>query len=410
MRIAIVCHEYSRIQRMRSLAEGLAAAGHDVFYLSSEAGVSDKRFSIVSIPYSSSRQKTRRALGVPADVNIAEAARKRGSLTALLVRWAARSFEVAFLYPDKYRGWIPAFRTWMASQTVLRDVDLVIASTPPATTLFVGRMLARELDARLIYDFRDLWTDNPGYSLGPLRRAVDRLFEKRLVRTADSITAATSSVTRDLSARHRRSDITTVRTGVDPNVWGTVTPRVPDGTLRFGHIGVWYPGRRTIRPLLDSLRRLAELGRIEPDRVRVDLWGHSDESIDRDVRETGLSEVVAHHGWADPDDVGRLLSTIDVALLLCWPEDDWSIPLKTYHYLAAEKDILILNSAPDGELRRFLAGLPGVAYNDSEEELDRFVAAAWDAVQRGESLDVPLSRRPLPTTPATMEQQFSQLF
>jgi hypothetical protein len=399
------------MQRMRSLAEGLVATGHEVVYLTSEADCSDDRFTVVSVPYVSIGGRAKNAVNLEAEANLAAAARSRGLLLEKLVRFAARAYEAAFLYPDKYRGWIPTVRGWLSTAPPeISGADAVIASMMPVTALVIGRAVAAAAGAPLVVDFRDLWTGNAQYGLGPLRRAIDRGTERRIMRSADAVTTVTghlqAELTETLHAVRPGREVVLVHTGVDPEPWEAAR-RVPDGVLRFGHTGVWMGGRRTLRPLLESLRRLADAGDIDLARVRLDMWGEIDEQLLTDARATGTDGVLTYHGRVLMDDLPAALSTVDVALVPTWPADVWSIPLKTFQYLAAGKTILFIDSSADSEMRRLVAGLPGIDANDTPATLDANVTRYFEAVCRdGGTLDWDLAERPVPVTPDTMAEQF----
>jgi hypothetical protein len=399
------------MQRMRSLAEGLVATGHEVVYLTSEADCSDDRFTVVSVPYVSIGGRAKNAVNLEAEANLAAAARSRGLLLEKLVRFAARAYEAAFLYPDKYRGWIPTVRGWLSTAPPeISGADAVIASMMPVTALVIGRAVADAAGAPLVVDFRDLWTGNAQYGLGPLRRAIDRGTERRIMRSADAVTTVTghlqAELTETLHAVRPGREVVLVHTGVDPEPWEAAR-RVPDGVLRFGHTGVWMGGRRTLRPLLESLRRLADAGDIDLARVRLDMWGEIDEQLLTDARATGTDGVLTYHGRVLMDDLPAALSTVDVALVPTWPADVWSIPLKTFQYLAAGKTILFIDSSADSEMRRLVAGLPGIDANDTPATLDANVTRYFEAVCRdGGTLDWDLAERPVPVTPDTMAEQF----
>lgn len=404
--VVIVCLEFARAARMRSLAEQLSALGHRVTFLTSEADAADPTYRVVSIPFSSAGSLVKRATGLSADANLALEARRRGALTEGAVRLAARLFDSVFQHPDKYHRWIPACRRYLATRPAqLAGSDVVIASAPPSSALFVGRAVADYLDKPLVLDFRDLWTYNPSYPLGRMRRAIDRHREKPLLNSASAITAATEHFRATLATRFT-PPVRTVYTGVDPTPWVPESPRTPDGFLRLGHFGVWYAGRRSIRPLMQSIRRLADAGKIDTERIRVEMFGHVDASVLRDANDAELAKCLVQHGWIDPPQMPAALGKVDVALLLAWPEDVWSVPLKTYHYLAARKRVLVLGASRQSELAHMVEGLNGVTVAETPDELDAAVHAFWNDWRTGDALDIAPDARALPTTATDMALGF----
>lgn len=410
MKVIIVCLEFARMQRARSLAEGLSLAGHEVVYVTAEAGAADPRYATIVVPFQSAGRRVKRAVGLDAKDNIAQFARTRGRFAERIVRTGASFYETFFQHPDRFRGWIGACRRQLGARSAeLGNADIVIASFSPATALVVGRALARRLRVPLVLDFRDLWTDNGTYRFLGIRRTIDRWLERRLIRAASALTSAAPDFTATLERRYPGVLATTVYTGVDTAPWQAPEERIPDGTLRFGHFGVWYAGRRTIRPLLKSVRRLTDGARVDPARVEVHMYGYVDETVSRDATETGLAHALHLHGWIPPSDVPAALGTVDVALLLAWPEDVSSVPLKTYHYLAAGKTILLLGARPESEMRRVLEPLPGVDCPDTPEELDACVLRYREMTQARASLSWTLEKRPLPFTRDTMTAEFVEV-
>lgn len=407
MRIVIVCHEFTRMQRMRSLAQGLSLAGHEVVYVTSETPASQERYRVVSLPYVSAGQKAKGAVRVDANANLADVAGRKGRGVERLVRMAARAYEAALLYPDKYRGWLAAVKRYLVScPAEVTRADVVIASMMPVTALVAGRRIAEAAGAPLIVDFRDLWTNNAQYGLGPVRRLVDRVSESRILTCANAVTTVTGHLQQELSPRRKDGVVHLIHTGVDAAPWAAAR-RTPDGVLRFGHMGVWMGGRRTIRPLLDSIRRLADTGEVDTARIRIDMWGEIDDVLLRDTEATGLSAALTYHGRVPMEQLPAELSAVDVALVPTWPQDVWSIPLKTFQYLAAGKTILFIDSTPESEMRRLVADLPGIDYNDTPAQLDDAVRRYYDrVVTRGDTLDWDLSDRPVPVTEVTMAEQF----
>jgi hypothetical protein len=404
MRFAIVCWEFADAQRPRSLAEGLVAAGHEVVFYTSEPGAEESSYRVVSIPFSRGSTSMRSALGIKPGVNLAKAAQQRGRLAARAMSFGARVFEAFTQFPDKYRGWIPAVRSWLrANPGALEGTDVIIASTPPASALFVGRMLAQSCGARLVFDFRDLWTDNPSYPYRGLRKAIDRSSERRVMEAAGAATAATRSFADVIKRRYPEIPVRAMYTGVDPAPWRGFPARPVDHRLVFGHFGVWYPQRRTIRPLLESLRRLADACILDQKRVSVQLWGNGADMETWDaVSELGMGNVVSDCGWLAPSEVPAHLASVDVALLLAWPDDTISVPVKTHGYIASGKPVLVLGANPESEMMAILRGIEGVTLALTPAEIDEAVLGYWRCAERGEPDQWAAGERRMPVTQGSM--------
>jgi len=410
MKVVIVCLEFARMQRARSLAEGLSLAGHEVVYVTAEQGASDPLYTTVTVPFTTTGQRVKQAAGMDPAANFAVAARKRGGLAKWLVRTAAKVHEALLMHPDKYKGWIGACRKWLRTDPEqLSGASVVIASSPPPSVLFVGRHVASHLSAPLIIDFRDLWTDNPYYPHGPMRRVIDRVMERRVLRAATAFTCVTGALQSQLRIRRPDQPIEPIYTGIDPEPWRSPARTPTSDFLRLGHFGTTYGGLRSVKPVLESAHRLARAGEIDPAWTRIEMYGHPDKHAIAQALELDMERSLVMHGWIAPDEVPARLAEVDVALLITWPEDVWSVPLKSYHYLAAGKTILIVGASPDSEMRQLLEPLPGVDCPDTPEEMDAIILRYWRAVQEGRSLDWTLEQRPLPITRESMTREFLEV-
>lgn len=411
MRVAVVCWEFGGAQRSRSMAEALSRNGHDVTFITSEPSQAGSPYAVVTIPFVRASVRARSIVGAGSEANVARAAMARGRLAHRAVTLAARAFETLTQFPDKYRAWIPAVRNWLRQHPgELGRMDVVIASTPPASALYVGRMLARETGAALVFDFRDLWTDNPSYPYRGVRRALDRMAERRVMRVPVAAIAATRAFVKTLGTRWPELPARAIYTAIDPSPWIGHPARPADGRLVFGHFGVWYPNKRTIRPLLESLRRLADAGEIDLAAVEIQLWGNGADTETWDaVAELGMQAVVLDCGQLPPEAVPAQLARVDVALLLAWPDDTISVPLKTHGYIASGRQILLIGVNPASEMAAILAGVPGVAFPDSPEALDAVVRDYWQLARKGATPHWSLAERPLPVSQERMAGELLSL-
>lgn len=413
MKIVVVCLEFSGAvgpQRMRSLSEGITLRGHDVVFVTSEGMAEDPRFRVIGIPFERTGARLKAATGLSTGQNLAAEAGRRARILERLVRVAARTFETLFQHPDKYRGWIGACRSWLESNPPeLSGVDVVLATSPPVTTLYCGLAIARHTRSPIVLDFRDLWTDNPYYPFGWLRRILDQFAERRLVAQSAALTCATPMFGSQLAARHPGTAASAVLTGVDPTPWQAGAHGEATGLLRIGHFGSTYAGFRNMKPLMESLGRLADGGLIDLSRVSIELYGDIDESTLVAAHQGGLDSTLHPHGWIPPYEVPVSLGTVDVALLLVWPGDMSSIPLKTYHYLAAGKTILLLGARPGSQMRRILEPLPGVDCPDTPAQLDACILRYSEMARVRADFSWTLEQRPLPATRETMTTAFLEV-
>jgi hypothetical protein len=373
-RIVIVCLEFSSAYRMRALAEGLSALGHRVTYVTAEPGAHDERYEVVVIPYRSGSASLKSAVGMSPEGDVASAAAKRGKLASRAVGFAARAWEEYTQHPDKHRPWRDACRSW-AQENVreLADTSWVIASSPPLTDLMVGIDLADAIGCRLLVDFRDLWTGNPYYPFGALRRMVDTRAEKRVLARADAVTTVTEPLAETLGG-----DTRAIYTGIDPSPWRTSPYERDPRALRLVHTGTTYSGRRDLRPLADAIARLGATGAIDPNRMRVSVIGDADDRLREHVARTDVADSFAFASRRPADLMPDVLAHTDVALLVLWEQDTGGLPLKTQHYLAAGREILVLGARPDSDTVRVTGALPGVTVVHDSTALETALVGYWN--------------------------------
>lgn len=158
-----------------------------------------------------------------------------------------------FFLPDPRRGWNrPAFRK--ACELIEKEnISRIITTSPPHSTQLIGLKLKLRFPAiRWIADLRDPWTDIYYYDkFSPtfLSKAVDRSYERKVLKTADRIITVGNSLTDIFAARCPGiEDKTTIITNgyddqdfsgpqpVDPAIFtisyiGTLSDDYPAGTL-----------------------------------------------------------------------------------------------------------------------------------------------------------------------------------
>jgi glycosyltransferase involved in cell wall biosynthesis len=110
-----------------------------------------------------------------------------------------------FFIPDPRRGWNrPAFKK--ACELIIKEnITRVITTSPPHSTQLIGLKLKKRFPSvGWIADFRDPWTDIYYYdkfSPTPLSKAIDRSYEKKVLKNADRIITVGNSLKNIFAAR-----------------------------------------------------------------------------------------------------------------------------------------------------------------------------------------------------------------
>ena len=272
-----------------------------------------------------------------------------------------------------------------AAQSFVRanpNAEITIFSTfPPFGTHLAAWRFARASGLRWIADFRDplkfpSWVE--GFS--GFQRALSGWLERFFLRRADLVIANTDAMAEEwrVADPAHANRIQLIWNGFDPAEKIEPLPLPPRDYKLYSHVGELYAGRN-ITPLLESVSRLIESGRLSGARFRIRLLGNVDgqsmppESFLQRARAQGWLEII-------PQEVPRaeaqhLMQTSD-GLLLIQPQSAIQVPGKLFDYVQIGRPVLAY-VPPDTPIERVLSqsGIPyRCAYvNGSLQDFDNAV-------------------------------------
>jgi hypothetical protein len=180
-----------------------------------------------------------------------------------------------------------------------------------------------------------------------------------------------------------------IRTGIDlPS--SPPSPPVGDGVLRIGHfgeLGAWV--KRDPIPVMRAAARLMDDGRVPAGGVHFEFYGSVDDGFRERLASSGLERLVTLHGAVDRDVALTAMRASDVALLLMWPGDVQSVPMKAVEYLRAGKRMIVTGAGAEAETRRVLGGIEGVCLCDDDAAIEAAILECARLRAAGETLDRP---------------------
>ncbi len=295
------------------------------------------------------------------------------------------------------------FLSYLTSATIasplVRDVDLVIATSPQFFAGWAGAPAARLHGAPFVLEIRDLWPESIT-AVGALRqgravRALERL-ERALYGRADHIVAVGDGYRDKLMARGVPPEkIDVVTNGVDTDLF---TPRAPDPAVRARYglppdaFVVVFAGTIGMASGLDvalrAARRVKDAGR---DDVRFLLVGDGAvrAELEESARVQGLSNVV-FTGLVPRHELPDVLAASDACLVHFRKEELFAtiLPSKLFEDAAMERPILL---GFEGHARRLVeeadCGLPFEPENDAAlvAAIEKLAADAETARRMGEN-------------------------
>lgn len=262
-----------------------------------------------------------------------------------------------------------SLRACGAAQSFLRRRDdpssrvTVLSTFPPLGAHLAAWQLTRREGVPWIADYRDPLGGLPIAYLNSFQTALQDWIEQRFMRAARLVIANTDTAEQLLWTRFPtyRKKFHTIWNGFDSEQRILPRPRPPRAYRLISHVGELYTGR-TVRPILESLDRLIQAGRLSTGAVHISLAGRADPAA---LAAKDLVERAQAEGWLDlriqavPRSEAREIATTSDALLLIQPQSTVQVPGKLFEYLQIGRPILAL-LAPDSPSERILrkSGVP----------------------------------------------------
>jgi glycosyltransferase involved in cell wall biosynthesis len=273
-----------------------------------------------------------------------------------------------------------------------QTAEVTIYSTfPPLGVHLAALLLARRERLKWIADFRDPLYINPGHAgLTKFQQKLHGWLEKHLLNRADIVLVNTDALAERWKNAYpnRRDRIHVIWNGFDPadRVEQTALPQ--RAYRLFSHVGALYEGR-DISPLLESISRLIDTGRLVGGGVRIRLVGSMDNGCIPGAEFLARAKA---QGWLEiiPDQVphheARRMAQESDGLLLIQPHTAVLVPGKLFEYLRLRRPILAF-ILPDTPIERILKQ-SGVTYQcvyagTSFQEIDHAVESFFNRKDEG---------------------------
>lgn len=178
-------------------------------------------------------------------------------------------------FPDDKAGLAP--RAYAAARSWVRDpgVGMNFSTAPPMSAHALAARLASDGGLPWVADFRDLWSDNPGYAAPAWRRRIDQRTEAAWLRQVSGVVTVTPSWRALPEGRLRgRCPVAFIPNGFDEADFAGlgVAPARADADFRLLHAGSFY-GPRDPTSLLEGLARFIYHDRRLAQPLRLRLVG-----------------------------------------------------------------------------------------------------------------------------------------
>ena len=283
-----------------------------------------------------------------------------------------KRFVQDLLLPDPQVTWVPILTR--AAHRIVRDrnIDLVLISCAPFSTLRVAESLRKQFPRLpIVLDFRDEWLsttfDVASFNFSRTERA--RTFsieaEARAVASATSVVSVTDAARREIRSRYPRQPeqkFQYIPNGFDASRLSPARPAPaarPDSRIVIAYVGSVYASTEPTR-LVEALKSLPAEVR---SRFLIRFIGHIEEPRYRAAL-LELGDMVELQGYLPQREALAAMSEADYVLLIT--HDRLNISAKFYDYIGAGKPILACVH-PDGDVRRLLQQLRAGWWADSQD-------------------------------------------
>jgi glycosyltransferase involved in cell wall biosynthesis len=292
------------------------------------------------------------------------------------------------LLPDPQVMWLPALARAARRIVKAEQIDLVLITVPPFSSVLLVERLRREFPrVAIVVDFRDEWLsttiDLVSFSRSARARRLAIAAEASAVSNATAVVAVTEAARREIQRRYPQEPADKfhhVPNGFDAT---RLRPAAPSPASRRGEkIIVAYVG--TVYASTDPTALVQALQSLPPEvrsRFTLRFIGHIEEPRYREAL-LQLGDTVELKGYMPQHEALRAMSEADYALLIT--HDRLNVSAKFYDYIGAGKPILGCVH-PDGDVRRLLEEL-GAGWWAGSDDVEGIRRLFMDAAARGDAL------------------------
>lgn len=357
MRILIIATFFPPLNSIASLrpyswAKCWSLAGHDVTVLTmqkpphptTDLHLPNTGFQVVEVPLPRFLQALKKDY---------QETRQAGQKTSLIKRGLIRIYDYlrykrglfhSCRMPDFADFWIG--RAGKVAEE-LGPWDLVVSTAGPyAVHIIAEKLKKRGMAKRWIADYRDNWSDNHIYpGLFPFSW-IESILEKKLMRSADAITATSAPFAAKMQSRYDcKARVQVIENGFDPDDFASLPPASifpNDGKFRIVYTGTIYPGKQDPSSFFQAVSELSQ----ELDQLEILFVGHQLEHLSDLIRHFGIERHVRILGFVSREEALRMQRDAHLLLFIVWKDlaERGVYSGKIYEYLFSGTRIMAIGA------------------------------------------------------------------
>lgn len=262
-------------------------------------------------------------------------------------------------FPDLTHFWI---KHAMKAIEKHQPWDLVVSSAGPYTVHIVAEKLKKNGKAKKwIADFRDKWSDNhifPG--LFPFN-ALERRWEKKLMKSADAIVSVSHPYADSFRKKYGKDKVFVIENGFDPTDLQQIPP-IPiflnDNKFRIVHTGSVYLQNQHPEQLFTAIQQMSKETSTAAllNKLEVIFVGPNLEPINKLIAEYKVDPWVKVLGLVNREVALRMQRDAHAVLFFPWidPNNDGVFSGKIFEYLYSRTPVMAIGTDAENYTSKFI--------------------------------------------------------
>ena len=261
----------------------------------------------------------------------------------------------------------------------LKDADIVLTTCPPPIINLAGVKMAKKLDAKLIYDVRDIWPDVAlemgSFSENSIYARIFGMIRNDMLKRADLVTAVSKGKVEKLKNYNPDKKIICIPNGFNKDFLKlSVNQELFDQIKCRSKIICTYIGNIGLAQGIDKLIFLAERCKIENLPMQFLIYGSGveEQKLRQDVIDNGLDNI-SFEGRLPNKDMRTVLEASGISFVsLVNSNLKDSIPTKLYEALGVGCPVFLVAEGDSVDILHDTQLGLDVTPNDNETMWSRF--------------------------------------
>lgn len=254
-------------------------------------------------------------------------------------------------FPDHMVLWVPFVLKRGTHLVRSKEIDTIIVSAPPYSSILSALRLKRKTGVKLLVDLRDPIVGNiaelnlirPSGWFSRMELAFRKKLEKRVVAEADAVIANTDTHKQELIDRYNKpNSIYAIRNAYDAADFRKTNVR-KYSRFTIAHLGSMY-GLRSADVLLDALKKIRKQIKSDTPAIHIRFIGSNDNKVKQSVSDRGLEDMVSIEKLVPHREAIHIMQCSHMLLLVKAGTENsrGQIPAKFFEYAGSGNKILYL--------------------------------------------------------------------